>query len=121
MANLWFLLKQQVAEELKVDVGEIEEPEKYGDFAYPCFNLAKKTKKNPNEIAKELAKKGKVYTKIIHREFKIYKKPRSKPFFIRGSIFKIFIKLIFDLNLMYYEANKDPRYGIDNKFLKRVL
>lgn len=30
---------------------------KNGDFAFPCFILAKELKKNPNECAKELAKK----------------------------------------------------------------
>jgi arginyl-tRNA synthetase len=60
MKNLWFLLKEDIAKNLKVDIEEIEEPEKYGDFAYPCFNLAKKSKKKPNEIAKELAEKLKV-------------------------------------------------------------
>ena len=58
--NLWYLLKEDIAKELDVPVEEIEEPEKYGDLAYPCFNLAKKMKKSPNEIAKELAGKLKI-------------------------------------------------------------
>ena len=33
---------------------------KLGDFAFPCFLLAKELKKNPNEIAKELASKIKI-------------------------------------------------------------
>ena len=57
MKNLWFLLKEEIAKNLKVEIEEIEEPDKYGDFAYPCFNLAKKSKRNPNDIAKELAEK----------------------------------------------------------------
>jgi arginyl-tRNA synthetase len=60
MKNLWFSLKQEIARNLKVDVQEIEEPDKYGDLAYPCFNLAKKSKRNSNEIAKEVAKKIKL-------------------------------------------------------------
>lgn len=60
MKNPWLVLKQEIAKQLEVSVDEIEEPEKFGDFAYPCFNLAKKLKKNPNEIAKELAKKLKI-------------------------------------------------------------
>jgi arginyl-tRNA synthetase len=60
MKNLWFSLKEEIAKNLKADIQEIEEPDKYGDFAYPCFNLAKKSKKNSNEIAKELAGKTKI-------------------------------------------------------------
>lgn len=65
MANLWFSLKSEIAKNLEVGVEEIEEPEKYGDFAYPCFNLAKKMKKKPNEIAQDLSEKLKI--KFIER------------------------------------------------------
>ncbi|MFH1473957.1 MAG: arginine--tRNA ligase [Candidatus Aenigmatarchaeota archaeon] len=58
--NFWNSLKEEIAKSLEASVEEIEEPEKYGDFAYPCFNLSKRMKRNPNEIAKELAKKTKV-------------------------------------------------------------
>jgi len=54
------LLKKEIAKSLDVKIDEIEEPERYGDFAYPCFNLAKKQNKNPKEIAKELAEKLKI-------------------------------------------------------------
>ena len=36
---------------------EIPPSAELGDFAFPCFMLAKALKKNPVEIAKELAKK----------------------------------------------------------------
>jgi len=65
MANLWFSLKSDIARALKVKIEEIEEPEKYGDFAYPCFSLAKELKKKPNEIAKDLSKKLKI--KLIEK------------------------------------------------------
>jgi arginyl-tRNA synthetase len=57
--NPWSYLKEKIAKALEVDINEIEESE-YGDFAYPCFSLAKKLKKNPNEIAKELSEKLKI-------------------------------------------------------------
>ena len=60
MENSWLKLKEEIAKALKVDVKEIEEPEKYGDFAYACFSLAKKLKKDPREIANDLAKKLKI-------------------------------------------------------------
>ena len=60
MANLWFSLKSGIAKALGASVDEIEEPEKYGDFAYPCFNLSKRLKKKPNDIAKEMSEKLKI-------------------------------------------------------------
>ncbi|NIM47565.1 MAG: arginine--tRNA ligase [Candidatus Aenigmarchaeota archaeon] len=60
MQNLWLSLKQEIAKTLDVSIDEIEEPERYGDFAYPCFSLSKRLKKDPKELAKELAKKLKV-------------------------------------------------------------
>ncbi len=38
---------------------KIPKPE-FGDYAWPCFILAKKQKKNPNQLAQELAKKIKI-------------------------------------------------------------
>jgi arginyl-tRNA synthetase len=60
MENLWLDLKEEIAKSLEVDANEIEEPEKYGDFAYACFSLAKKLKKDPKEIANEMSKKLKI-------------------------------------------------------------
>ncbi|MEM5781786.1 MAG: arginine--tRNA ligase [Candidatus Aenigmatarchaeota archaeon] len=60
MQNPWLYIKESIAKALEVSINEIEEPLEYGDFAYPCFNLAKKLKKDPREIAKELAEKLKI-------------------------------------------------------------
>ena len=49
------ILKQQTKQE---DIQlEIPPDSKLGDYAFPCFNLAKTLKKNPNEIAKDLTTK----------------------------------------------------------------
>ncbi|MFH1823210.1 MAG: arginine--tRNA ligase [archaeon] len=46
------------ATKLKKEVIVIEKPKNnFGDYAFPCFILAKKLKKNPLEIAKDLEKK----------------------------------------------------------------
>ena len=37
------------------EIIEIPKDENLGDYAFPCFILAKKLKKNPLEIAKELS------------------------------------------------------------------
>jgi len=59
--------KQKIIKELKTALGkgyspaiaelEIPPDNAMGDFAYPCFTLAKGLKKNPVEIARELAAK----------------------------------------------------------------
>ncbi len=48
------LLKKEVKGKIKL---EIPANKDFGDFAFACFILSKKMKKNPAEIAKELAKK----------------------------------------------------------------
>ena len=48
------VLKKAGIEEIKLEVPKVPE---FGDIAFPCFDLAKKERKNPNEIAQELAKK----------------------------------------------------------------
>ena len=52
-----------IAKEINLNKKEIENlievppNDKLGDFAFPCFSLAKKVKKSPMVIAKELAQK----------------------------------------------------------------
>ncbi len=55
-------LKKKIAHELKVLPSQVEEPdrENFGDFAFPCFNLAAEKRKKPNEIANELVGKIKI-------------------------------------------------------------
>ncbi|MFA5084676.1 MAG: arginine--tRNA ligase, partial [Candidatus Paceibacterota bacterium] len=40
----------------------------FGDFAFPCFGLAKEQKKNPAEIAKDIVKKIKLPKEIEKAE-----------------------------------------------------
>ncbi len=49
-----FLKKSTKQEDI---VLEIPPNPEMGDYAFPCFNMAKTLKKNPVEIAKELAAK----------------------------------------------------------------
>ncbi|MBR9682813.1 MAG: arginine--tRNA ligase [Candidatus Aenigmarchaeota archaeon] len=60
--DIWFDLKQDVAKQLGVDVLQIEEPDKegFGDFAFPCFNIAKKKGVPPTEIAEALVRDLKI-------------------------------------------------------------
>jgi len=71
-------------------------------------------------LAKKLSKKGVVYYRNPHdREINIYKPPRYKPIFFRGEILRIFLKIVFGLDLMYYEYNNNPTLGVDDKFFKK--
>ena len=55
MENLWLDAKARIANALGASINEIEEPDKFGDFAYACFSKAKQAGKNPKELAAELA------------------------------------------------------------------
>lgn len=50
--------KRVIAKALKIDESQLEVPpdSKLGDYAFPCFSLSKKLKKNPVEIAKDYSK-----------------------------------------------------------------
>ena len=50
-------LKKITGEEINETDIEIPPNSEMGDYAFPCFNLAKKLKKNPVQIAKELSEK----------------------------------------------------------------
>ncbi len=58
MQNPWLFLKEHIAKNIGAKLEDIEEPikEGLGDFAFPCFNLAKKERKNPHDIANNIAK-----------------------------------------------------------------
>jgi len=55
------VILQFLKKEVKVDNIELEVPPnpEMGDYAFPCFVLAKEWKKSPNDIAKELSNKFK--------------------------------------------------------------
>ncbi len=50
------LLKKELNKDV-FDLLEIPPDPSLGDYAFPCFSLAKELKKNPNQIAQELSKK----------------------------------------------------------------
>ena len=60
MQNPWNFLKQEIAKSLEIDTKNIEEPKEFGDFAFPCFNLARKQRKKPEEIAKDMESRIKI-------------------------------------------------------------
>ncbi len=53
-------LLQDTGIEIKVSDLEVPHQEEFGDLSFPCFNLAKKQKRNPVEIANELSSKIKL-------------------------------------------------------------
>src|SRR3989344_8395405 len=59
------LLRKHLKKDVK-DLIEIPPDPTLGDYAFPCFSLAKELKKNPNQIAQDLSKqiKADFLTKI---------------------------------------------------------
>jgi len=71
-------------------------------------------------LAKELSNKCIGYYKNPDKELKIFKPPRFKPIFIRGAVIKSVLKLVLDLDLIYYRGNNEnPYLGIGEKYLDR--
>ncbi len=58
-AALATLLKKELKQDVEALL-EIPPDPSLGDYAFPCFSLAKELKKNPNQIAQDLAKQFKV-------------------------------------------------------------
>lgn len=73
--------KANLKKELIETLIEIPPKQEFGDYAFPCFILAKEYKKNPNEIAKEL--KQKINLEIIE---KIEDKGAYLNFFIKKHL-----------------------------------
>jgi len=89
------ILKQQI-DLRKVEVlGLIEIPPdpKLGDISFPCFTLAKKMKKDPNKIAREITKKIKLPRDSIIKEIKTIG-PYINFFFNRGKFAEFVINEI---------------------------
>lgn len=71
-------------------------------------------------LAKELSKKGVVYFYNSGKyRLEKYKPPKNKPFFFRGGIIRLMLKLYLDLDLIYYNSRGVPCFGIDDGFLKK--
>lgn len=87
-----------------------------------CFFLTSKIKcYDAFYLSKELSKKGcKVYYLNSNgMEFEKYKPPISKPIFLKGGIIRLALKLILNLDLMYYTGRDIPIIGVDDSFLKK--
>ena len=88
---------------------EIPPSSELGDYAFPCFTLSKKHKKNPNEIAKGLSQK--IKTDNIIKEVKA-----------TGPYLNFFVnkeKLSEDVLKKIFKENEN--YGIQPKTNKTIL
>ncbi|HSU73083.1 MAG TPA: arginine--tRNA ligase [Candidatus Binatia bacterium] len=93
-ANITAALQKEVSGEIVLEVPPNSE---LGDFAFPCFTLAKEKKKNPVQIAQELAKS--LHIKGVSR---IEAKGPYLNFFVeKGSLAEEVLHAIF----------KDKNYG----------
>jgi len=105
-----FTLKKVLDEVIKkVDIGNDDTFFLLGiDRSYDNFYLVK-----------ELSKKSNGYYKLVNIKLSRYVHPRFKPIFFRGAFTRILFKLILDLDLIYYDTNGNPRYGISEEFLEK--
>ena len=97
------LYSQDIGLEKEVIEGLIEIPPEYhmGDYAFPCFSLAKVMRKNPNMISEEIAKK---------LESKYFEKIENV-----GPYINFFIdKEIFMADTVSTVLDKKERYGSSN-------
>jgi len=62
------IVKLLAKQKIKIKPEDLETPPsaEMGDFGLPCFNLAKKLKKSPAEVAKDLASKIKPSGKVVN-------------------------------------------------------
>ena len=71
MINFRNEIAKTIANATNIDINEIEEyvevpkTKENGDYAFPCFRLAKALKKAPNTIAIEIKNKIEINSKII--------------------------------------------------------
>jgi hypothetical protein len=105
-----FTLKKVLDEVIKkVDIGNDDTFFLLGiDRSYDNFYLVK-----------ELSKKSNGCYKLVNIKLSRYVHPRFKPIFFRGAFIRILFKLILDLDLIYYDTNRNPRYGISEEFLEK--
>jgi len=69
-------------------------------------------------LAKELSSICQVYYKDLSSKPNEFKRPRLKPFF-RGDITRFLIKRIMGLDLMFYELNSKPLFGVGRDFSEK--
>ncbi len=108
------VFKEAIIQLLKKEVKgsiELETPpdSKLGDYAFPCFGLAKQLKKNPMEIAKDLASKLKPNRYI--------KEIKSTGPYVNFFVNK---NILADLILNNIHNNKDG-YGKGQKKKERIM
>src|SRR3989344_6320525 len=91
-------LKKEIKQEITL---EIPPDNNLGDFAFPCFSLAKIYKKNPNEISLELSKK------IKSKYFSVVANGSYLNFFLNKEIFsELTLKDILKEKKINYGKNK---------------
>ncbi|MBW3000014.1 arginine--tRNA ligase, partial [Candidatus Woesearchaeota archaeon] len=74
-----------------------------GDFAFPCFEIAKQLKKKPNEVAQELAKKVKLSKTITKVE-------------VMGPYLNFFLNKAKQSEVLFKQIQKEKeKYGAGNE------
>ncbi|RMF55396.1 arginine--tRNA ligase [Candidatus Woesearchaeota archaeon] len=105
------LLKEHIAKYTDFAESSIEVPPdtKMGDYAFPCFSLAKNLNKNPAQIAADLKKKIKVKSPLLAVEAK---GPYLNFFLDKKSVIEAALKKI---------CNEKEKYGAGAKQKEKVM
>lgn len=98
---------------IKISEEKLETPpqEEFGDFSFPCFEFAKEQKKNPNEIASNLASKIKI------PKGSIIERAEAKGAYV--NFFYNYTK--FARNVLSEILNKKESYGRENQKQKIMI
>ncbi|MBI2667321.1 arginine--tRNA ligase [Candidatus Woesearchaeota archaeon] len=86
---------------------EIPPDKKYGDYSFPCFDLAKKNKKNPNDLAKEIMSK--------------IKSPLIEKVQVVGPYLNLFLNKQKLISIVLKEVNKKKSNFGKQKQNKKIL
>src|SRR3989344_5315518 len=86
---------------------EIPPDKKYGDYSFPCFDLAKINKKNPNDLAKEIMSK--------------IKSPLIEQVQVIGPYLNLFLNKQKLISIVLKEINKKKNNFGKQKQNKKIL
>jgi len=99
----------------KEDELEKSPQEEFGDLAFPCFNLAKVKKMNPNEIAKEISNKIEIPKDSFIKKIEV-RGPYVNFYYNYSELSKLLLEKIFKEKNNYGSSNVGERKKVMVEF-----